>query len=82
MVIQEKVILPDANIFKDYIDKLLKFILSTYTRNPYNFVNILNRVEERHNFRLDEWRARTIFEKMQFLAMNVIYLKQKIMICT
>ena len=29
MVIQEKVILPDANTFKAYIDKLLKFILST-----------------------------------------------------
>ena len=70
MVIQEKVILPDANTFKAYIDKLLKFILSTYTRNPYNFVNILNRVEERHNFRLDEWRARTVFEKMQLLHLS------------
>lgn len=70
MVFQGKVILPDANTFKNYIDKLLKFILSTYTRNPYNFVHILNRVEARHNFMLDEWQARTVFEKMQLLHLS------------
>ncbi len=70
MVFQKILILPNANTFKYYIDKLLKFILSTYTRNPYNFVHILNRVEKRHNFTLNEWQTRTIFEKMQLLHLS------------
>lgn len=64
-VIQNNTDFPDANVFMKHTSKLLKFILSTYTRNPYNFNQILDRVEEKHNFMLNEWDARTIFEKIQ-----------------
>lgn len=68
--IKNNAILPYANTIKNYVDKLLEFILSTYTRNPYIFMQSLERVEKKHNFVLNEWNARTVFEKMQLLHLN------------
>ena len=63
-------ILPDANGLKLIADKLLNFILSLYTRNPYHMSQSINRLKEKHNMEVDDPTIRMIFETIQLNYLN------------
>lgn len=70
MVITGNIILPEARQFAEYANKLLEFMLSIYTRNPYNMLRSIERVKKREHLEIDNITARTVFEKIQLLYLN------------
>lgn len=55
----------DANAIKLYSDRLLNFILATYTRNPINILHSLNRIEEKTESSIEAETRRYVFERIQ-----------------
>jgi len=70
MVIAGNIILPEAGQFVEYANKLLGFMLSIYTRNPYNMQKSIERVRKRKHLEIDNITARTVFEKIQLMYLN------------
>lgn len=66
MFLENNLILPEANQIKKYVNRLLEFILSIYTRNPYNMARSIERVKK-DNVEIDDITARVLFEEMQLL---------------
>ena len=70
MIIDNNITLPDANELKSIADKLVNFILSLYTRNPYNMSHSINRIKGKYSMKVDDPTIKTIFEIIQLNFLN------------
>lgn len=70
MILSNNIILPTAQEIKEIADRLLNFILSMYTRNPFNMLQSIERIQERHNIEIANEAVRTTFETIQLLFLN------------
>ncbi len=70
MLLDDNLILPEENKTNEYVNRLLEFILSIYTRNPYNIARSMERVKKKDNVEIDNNTARVVFEKMQLLYLK------------
>lgn len=70
MVMENNVLLPEASVLMKYIKRILEFMLSTYTRNPYEMQRRINRIFEKKGIQIDGIRARFLFKQMQLLYLN------------
>ena len=70
MFLEDNFILPETNQIEKYANRLLEFILSIYTRNPYNMARSIERVKKKDNVEIDDITARVLFEEMQLLYLK------------
>lgn len=51
-------------------DRLLNFILAMYTRNPFNMIQSIARIQDRHSIEIANEAVRTAFETIQLYFLN------------
>ena len=70
MVIAQDITLPSADVFMQHCNHLLEFVLATYTRNPYNIIQSIERFETERGTVVQNIERRRVFETIQLKYLN------------
>ena len=65
MFVQGNIIFPVLETVEDYGKKLLNFICSMYTRNPFATSKLIYNVEQKNSRQLEKEQVYTVFEELQ-----------------